>query len=293
MALALVASSSYSYSEIINGTTPNAAGSGMTWAMPSILPQESGLVVNAVLYRYTAIKNPEDDMNVSVQNKDALGNGLVFQSTDNWSQLPGNTINKVVPINSIPGERWGEGSIDVQGQGTVANPAVAYVYRYDTCADPIKDPRCPGYAAAMAAFLKAQGIDLSGTTKIEDPYNNQEVQDALKKKTDVKDEEQADAKEKQEKEKKDKERKKNALKAIQNTETRAQEIAQTAILEAMNSVPQFQAYYAGNLPGGVYADVLRYEPKTVPENKRAMRVGLAQQILHDKMIEQQYNQRRP
>lgn len=289
----MVASSSYSYSEIINGTTPNAAGNGLSWAMPNILPQESGLVVNAVIYRYTAIKNTQDDMIVTVQNKDALGNGLVFQSTDNWSQLPGNNINKLVPVDTIPLNRWGDGSIDVQGQGSVVDPTVVYVYRYDTCADPIKDPRCPGYEAAMAAFLKAQGIDLSGTTKVDDAYNSQEVQDALNKKTEVKEEELASAKEKEEKDKKEQERKKNAVKAAENALAQSQEISQAALLEAMNSVPKFEAYYASNIPGGAYADAVRYEPKTVPENRRAMRVGLAQQILHDKMIEQQYNSRRP
>jgi len=38
----------------------------------------------------------------------------------------------------------------------------------------------------------------------------------------------------------------------------------------------------------MYANQPFYEDKKVPENQRGLRNGLAQQLLHEKMVEQQY-----
>src|SRR5210317_1007511 len=111
-AVALQLCSSYSYSEEIFGT---GNASGLTWTMENVLPAQSGLTVNSVFYRYTTVKNPLDDMIVHVQNEDALGSGYIFRSSDDWSGLPGNTINKLIGVESIPRERWGNGSIEVEG----------------------------------------------------------------------------------------------------------------------------------------------------------------------------------
>ena len=62
---------------------------------------------------------------------------------------------------------------------------------------------------------------------------------------------------------------------------------QTEQLALMNYVPGFDAYQTF-LPGGVYPDVPFYKPTTVPESKRGLRNGLAQQLLHEQMIEMQY-----
>ena len=70
--------------------------------MQNILPQQAGLTVGSVIYRYTAVKNIEDDMLVHVQNEDALGDGYIFRETDDWSGLEGNNIYKVVPVGAIP-----------------------------------------------------------------------------------------------------------------------------------------------------------------------------------------------
>ena len=55
--------------------------------MQNILPQQAGLTVGNVIYKYTAVKNEQDDMLVHVQNEDALGDGYIFRETDDWSGL--------------------------------------------------------------------------------------------------------------------------------------------------------------------------------------------------------------
>ena len=54
----------YSY-----GTTGNAASTALSWGMSSVLPDIPGLDINGFLYRYTTVKNPEDNMKVHVGNK--------------------------------------------------------------------------------------------------------------------------------------------------------------------------------------------------------------------------------
>ena len=58
-------------------------------------------------------------------------------------------------------------------------------------------------------------------------------------------------------------------------------------LALMNYVPGFNAYQVA-LPGGMYPDVEFYKPTTVPESRKGLRNGLAQQLLHEQMIDLQY-----
>ena len=102
LVLLLASSASYSYSDTIYGITANAASTGLNWAMNNVLPQQAGLQVNNVIYQYTVDKDPSDDMVVHVQNENAQGNGNIFRETDDWSGLPGNTINKIVAVSDIP-----------------------------------------------------------------------------------------------------------------------------------------------------------------------------------------------
>ena len=284
----MVAYSSFSYSEIVNGTTLNAAERHQ-WVMTNVLPQQAGLEVNGVVYRYTVMKQTQDDMLVSIQNKDALGSGNVFQQQDDWSGIPQNTITRVVPVNNVPIQRWGDGSISVEGTGRVVDPLVTYTYRYDTCFNPITDPTCPGYAEAMAAFLKDNGLD-NAATDVVDPLEDENVQSALNNKTKTQEEDKEkqkrQAKLEEEAEKKAK-RRKQASAVADNVVASALAISQDALLAAMNNVPKFEAYYTV-IPGGAYADAANYKPTVIPENKGALRVGLAQQLLHDKLVGQQY-----
>ena len=282
---------SYSYCEVITGTTSNAAVDGRQWVMTNVLPQQAGLTVGSVVYRYTAVKNTADPLKVSVQNENALGSGLIFRSTDDWTGLPGNSINKVVPVDNIPIQYWGNGSIVTEGIGSVTNPNVVYTYKYDTCFDPMTDPRCPGYADARYKWLLENGL-LNQQTSVDNPLDNQFVKDAMDKTVDKKDDEEDKDKdgkgEGEKKQKKDEKRLAIGKQAINNALATATTVSQDMMLQSMNNVPNFAMYYT-SMPGGYYADSVKLYDKKLPENKRALRVGLAQQILHDKMVESQYN----
>jgi len=68
-----------------------------------------------------------------------------------------------------------------------------------------------------------------------------------------------------------------------------QQAIQAQIAALINFVPGFNAYGQVGIPGGdMYANQPFYEDKKVPENQRGLRNGLAQQLLHEKMVEQQY-----
>ena len=68
-----------------------------------------------------------------------------------------------------------------------------------------------------------------------------------------------------------------------------QQAVQAQIAALINFVPGFNAYGQVGIPGGdMYAEQPFYEDKKVPENQRGLRNGLAQQLLHEKMVEQQY-----
>mgnify|MGYP000005704972 CR=1 FL=1 len=172
--------------------------------MGTVLPSESGLVVNGVAYRYTTVKDANDNMTVTIQNQNVAGDGYIFQETDDWSALPGNTITKVVPVPSIPGVAFGQGEIATTGFGTVKNPTVVYTYRYDTCYDPLTDPTCPGYAAAWAAMLEQ--LNLNQVVVVEDPLDNDLVQEQLNRRAEL-DEDKTEA-EKEEKRVKEEKKKK-------------------------------------------------------------------------------------
>jgi hypothetical protein len=48
------------------------------------------------------------------------------------------------------------------------------------------------------------------------------------------------------------------------------------------------SYYSASIPGGTYKESVVLVDKKLPENKRGLRNGLAQQILHEKMVDMQY-----
>ena len=88
--------------------------------------------INAVIYRYSTIKGTQDDLLVHVQNKDTEGTGYIFRETDDWSGLPSGTIHKYIPLANLPAYRFGEGSIETEGNGQVTGHTVMYNYRIDT-----------------------------------------------------------------------------------------------------------------------------------------------------------------
>lgn len=270
-------SSSYSNS-IVSGTTNNAAANGLNWNMSSILPSETGLIVNGMIYRYTTEKVTEDDMKVHIRNEDTLSNGYIFSNTDDWSGGPGGTINKVVPIDRISGTRFGDGEIAIEGNGSVKDPTVIYSYQFDPCAVVLSDPSCPGYAEALAALLAEQALLNPTEMEIENPYDNKEVQNILDSEIEIKEEFETTENTESEEE--------NSLDT--NSKMLDKYAGQMDLMEAYSIQEQgLNQYYIVNIPGGIYEETIKLESNQLADNNRALR-NFASDTLHRRIVRSQY-----
>jgi len=273
---------SYSYSNWNYGTTNNAAGTSLNWGMPNLFPEANNLSINGVYYRYTPIKNTADDMLVHVQNEDAINGGYIFKETDDWSGRPGGTpINKVIGLPNIPQELWGDGSIEVEGTGTVQDASVVYSYKYDnTCVTPLSDPSCPGYAEALLGTINSIPEPV-----VYNALDDENVKDVLDNKTELKESEEEEISDEEEEEIDLDE----LLSEIDSKIMLAQTIAQNQLMKAMTLTVNVDSYYAKKIKGGVYKETVSLKDKHLPDNKRGARLGLAQQVKHTKMVDMQYN----
>jgi len=251
--------------------------------MQNVLPQQAGLEVTGVIYRYTTVKITEDDMVVYVQNEDAQNAGqYIFREVDDWSQKPGNTIYKLVPTDNILIDRWGDGSIQVEGNGEVVDPVVAYNYRYDPCFDPQSNPDCPDYVPSIPDIPK---VDLS---MIEDQSNRFIEENEEDKVVEADNEDQEERDRKKAAIQKKKENLEIALGATNSTELAQEAIAKHMELMALSVIP---TTYTVSLEGGQYEETVQLRDGNLPVNKKARRVGLAQQLLHEQMVNEQYEEK--
>lgn len=273
--------SSYSYSnetEVVYGSTQNAASNGLMWAMSNVLPQQAGLMVNGVVYRYTTVKDPNDPLLVHVQNENARGNGYIFRETDDWTGLPGNTISKRVSVPNVDISYWGDGSIATEGFGTVNNASVIYTYQYDPCFDPQTRPDCPGYKDPFVVEL--------GEVKVVDPLDDDLIQNELDRKAALDDEDQEDRnRRKMQTKKKLDERLEKALGIVNTSLLAVGAIEKHAELMSMATIP---TSYTTQLSGGTYEETVVLKDKKLPDNRNGMRNNLAQQLKHQEMINLQY-----
>jgi hypothetical protein len=264
-----------SYSEEVYGTTNNAAAFGLNWVMTNILPEYAGLEVNGLIYQYTAVKDPESGMIVWVQNEYADGNGYIFRNADDWSGLPGNTISRSFAFPNLPATLWGPGSIEVDGEGSVEDASVIYSYKYDTCFDPQSDPSCPGYEEPIVV----------PEIEIYDPLQDQLVQEELERKSRLQEEE----------DEKDRQRRReqwavnNALEDLLGDGDNPGLIDPTAeaMALALTSRVLPTSYYYG-LEGREYLESIVLEGGDIADNRAARRSSLAQQLLHEQMVDSQY-----
>lgn len=296
LSAALVFSAHSSYSDSITpyyGQTGNAAANSHTWNMDNVFPSGiPGLEVNTIIYNYTIQKDVNDSVDVHVQNENALGTGYIFRETDEWrpGSLGGTEINKAVPvIPNIPRAAWGDGSIEVEGPGSVTDANVIYNYRVDPCYDPQYDPNCPGYVQPTVEIPEVDLTSLYDATQDENIELDREVDLELTEKEESEElsEEELAEKEKQEEEK-SKERLEKALAAADNSAMFAQALAAAQVLQSINLATNMNSYYSATIPGGTYSDSVVLVDKQLPENRRGLRNGLAQQILHEKMVDMQY-----
>lgn len=254
--------------------------------MQNVLPKITGLTVDGVIYQYSAVKNQQDPMTVTLQNKDALGTGYIFRNQDDWSGLRGTTIIKVVPVDNIPGNRWGDGEISVEGKGSVSEASVFYKYRYDMCAvDTLSSPSCPGYAEAMLKYLALKDVE------VYDPLTEEMKKNALENKAaclpgqvlcltteNIRQEEERIRKNKDE----------DRKKSVTNSLLSLKDIQNASQFEKMNNIPGF-SLYSYSIPGGVYKDALRYTDKILPDNRRGRSLSLTQERMHEVMVNSQYD----
>jgi len=262
--LAAYSAASYS-SDAIYGYTPNVAAGGTNWNMSSTVlgvDPVPGLDISGVLYRYTAVKERQDPFVVSIQNEDAINGGFVFREQDDWSGRSGATINKLVPLPYTPIERWGAGSIETSGVGSVVDPQVVYTYR----------------------FIEPEPETPAQTPPTINPYNALE-DDAVQRATAETDreiyEDDEVEKDKDEEEEKDMEK---ALAALQSGLEMAK--GQDGMLAQMNLVT-LTTYYAATIPGGAYQETVILDGGQIKDNRRAFR-NMANDKLHTKMVEEQY-----
>jgi len=277
--LSLVLLPSYSYSEPYTyGATSNAASNALSWAMDSILPSIGGVDINGLLYRYTTVKDPEADMKVHVGNHNASGDGYTFRETDDWSGVPGNTIVKSFPLSNIPASKWGTGFVEVEGEGTVKDAVVIYNYRLDRCYDPQSDPTCAGYVKPMPVLPEVVVYDALEDDAVVDTLEADEFQYDEDGKLILDEEEEEEET-----------RIEMGLTASANALTLFKAQNQSDIILALNKQTNINMYYNANINGGTLNDAAGLKDGTIPDNKKALRNNLAQQVLHEKMVDMQYN----
>ena len=66
----------------------------MTGVLPDFTSPNVTLQVNGITYYYVMSKDPAEDVKVYVRNEDAVNGGYIFEEVDEWSGLPGNSIQK-------------------------------------------------------------------------------------------------------------------------------------------------------------------------------------------------------
>lgn len=249
--------------------------------MQNVLPQQAGLEVTGVIYRYTAVKDPETDMIVFVQNEDAQNPGqYIFREKDDWSQRPGKSIYKYIPQNNVLIDRWGDGSIQVEGEGKVEDPLVTYDYRYDPCFDPQSDPSCPGYVPPIPDIPEPDLSDYYNEVDraIEEDKKNKELKD-----NDDDEEERQRKKVQQVK----RERLEVALGAVNSALMTAEAQAKYANLMSLALIPE--SYTIKTIPVTTYEETVKLDGGNIPDNNKGRRQSFAQQRLHEQMVDLQYD----
>lgn len=247
--------------------------------MQNVLPQQAGLTVNNVIYSYTTIKEESDAMLVHVQNENAIDGGYIFRSTDDWTGIPGNTINKVVAVGDIPIDYWGDGEIVWEGDGKVTDPKVVYTYRYDTCFDPQTDPSCPGFKPEIPDIPNVEVVD---------PLDDDMLQNELDREMTMRDEDQEEQERKQVAEEEEEEDSVDLESILGTVDRSLQNALDTQRHNQLSAMSNFSQGYYAQIPDTVYNDTVELKDASLPINRRGRRLQFAQDLLHEKMIKSQY-----
>ena len=250
---------------MIFGTTGNATSEGYQWVMTNVLPKEAGLAVNAVIYRYTTEKASQDPMLVSIQNENARGSGYIFRETDDWSGLSGNTIDKTIPVPNIDISYWGAGSIAVEGIGSVTDASVFYSYQYE--------PKEELYVQKPPETTEA--------------YREDYIQKEMDRRAVVKSAEEDDWEEYL-RWRREKEAEESLLRLLGFVDVSPLSEESRILHERLKLTNYLPQSYFSNMAGGNYPETLKLDGGTLPDSVSGRRVGLAQQLKHDKMVQLQF-----
>lgn len=254
--------------------------------LPDATPSYITVQINGLMYRYTMSKDPNEEVKVYVRNEDPINGGYVFEEVDDWSNVPGGNIQKYFRLPYTDSARWGDGEISIEGNGEVSDAIVTYNYKMDIddmlmkCGTtPLADPECPGYADALANYLK----NLETNPDIDDPFYNEWVQAQLDQEADIEEEEAEIEEEKEDEEDLEKE-----MGGENSIDTMVDAGKQADMLAALAQVPKIEAYYTVQIPGGEYSDTLVLQDAEISDNTRALR-NLASDKKHRTMVRSQYD----
>lgn len=262
----------------------------MAWAMNGILPDGTpGAEIQNVIYSYKIQKETGEWVTVFVQNENVAGDGYIFRSRDDWmpGSLAGTQINKVVAAGNLPRELWGDGSIEVQGNGSVYDANVVYTFKVTPCFDPQFDVNCPGYVRPMPDIpIYEVGLD--------DIYNvfDDDSVDLERNTTLTQDDDNLESKRKDDEEEEEEKKRKYRLEKAMSIGDAAAMFAENQTIAQMNESSQraiTRAYISKDIPGKEYVDANTLVDTQLPDAPSGLRNGLAQQLLHNKMVEMQYN----
>ncbi|HAW05065.1 MAG TPA: hypothetical protein DCW83_10280 [Saprospirales bacterium] len=254
--------------------------------MPNILPDPSGLDIQNVIYSYKIQKETGEWVTVHVQNENANATGYIFRETDEWKpgSVAGTGISKAVPVGNLPRALWGEGSIDVDGNGSVYDASIVYTYRVDPCFNPQFNTNCPGYVEPIPDIPEV------GLEDVYDVFDDDNVNMERNKTIEQDKINKAKAKEEDEEEEEERKRRYRLEKVLSDLQA-SQLLAENSIIEQMNNNMQNEinkTYLVMKIPGGEYKDSVVLADSKLPDSKNGLRNGLAQQLLHNQMVEMQY-----
>jgi hypothetical protein len=255
--------------------------------MPNVLPDPPGLEIDNVIYSYRIQKETGEHVDVYVYNKNADGTGYIFREHDEWKpgSLAGTEINKVVPLGRLHRDLFGDGGIDVEGNGSIYDPNVIYTYRVDPCYDPQFDPNCPGYELQIPDIY--DGSDIEIYSAMAEGHSNQaqwREDENDDDENELSDEEKAELEAEEEKDRKER------LEEAMFEAGRAALFAEALAMSQMKDSVQINMnnYYAKSIPGGEYKESVVLADRQMPDAKNGLRNGFAQQLLHQQMVEMQY-----
>ena len=252
----------------------------MTWGMnPATLGVHGigGMDVSGVIVGYKAVKNLSDDLVIKIGN-DKVGGGTVWEDVEDWSQKYGGKLQKVVSLPLTPLAVFGDGYVKKTGTGTVEDVSVIYMYRFDSCFNPQADPSCPGYVKPKPPPVpKIPDYDAleDDAVKLAQEDTDRDLIDEDEESKDDEDEEDENS---------DLE---FALASTTNALTMANQLAQSAIVNSINSATNIGTYYVAKIPDSYITESVVLQGGNIVDNRRALR-SLSQDNLMNQMIEEQY-----